>query len=137
MCLLLIMDVFSTSVSVLYFLPLLYLLISLFRSTLPWELIACTLLGVIVWLAIIYSIRYTLKVLLMYKGWMYEQRGKGRVISRRTKIWFFLIKMFSGGSRPLLYSYQGSLPRLPLPSLKDTMTRVSFFIPDNFISLLK
>jgi carnitine O-palmitoyltransferase 1 len=98
---------------------------------------ACTLLGVIVWLAIIYSVRYTLKVLLMYKGWMYEQRGKGRVISLRTKIWFLLIKMFSGGSRPLLYSYQGSLPRLPLPSLKETMTRVSFFIPENFIFIQK
>ena len=73
----------------------------------------------------------------MYKGWMYEQRGKGRVISRSTKIWFFLIKMFSGGSRPLLYSYQGSLPRLPLPSLKKTMTRVSFFISDNYMFLLK
>lgn len=92
-------------------------------STLPWELISCTLLGVIVWLAIIYSIRYILKVLLMYKGWMYEQRGKGRVISNRTKIWFFLIKIFSGGSKPLLYSYQGSLPRLPIPSLKETMAR--------------
>jgi carnitine O-palmitoyltransferase 1 len=113
------------------------LLISLFRSTLPWELIACTVLGMVVWLAIIYSIRYTLKVLLMYKGWMYEQRGKGRVISTRTKIWFFLIKMFSGGSKPLLYSYQGSLPRLSLPSLKDTMTRVSVFITDSFVFLLR
>jgi len=73
----------------------------------------------------------------MYKGWMYEQRGKGRVISRRTKIWFILIKLFSGGSRPLLYSYQGSLPRLPLPSLNETMNRVSFFIPDNIIFSLK
>jgi carnitine O-palmitoyltransferase 1 len=98
---------------------------------------ACTLLGVIVWLSIIYSIRYTLKALLMYKGWMYEQRGKGRVISHRTKIWFLLIKMFSGGSKPLLYSYQGSLPRLPLPSLKETMTRVIFFIPEKFIFLQK
>ena len=113
------------------------LVVPLFRSTLPWELVACTLLGVIVWLALIYSFRYTLKVLLMYKGWMYEQRGKGCVISRRTKIWFFLIKIFSGGSKPLLYSYQGSLPRLPLPALKETMTRVSLFISDNFVLLLK
>ena len=29
-----------------------------------------------------------------------------------------------GGRRPLLYSYQGSLPKLPVPGLKDTMKRV-------------
>jgi len=104
-------------------------MILLFRSTLLWQLAACTLLGVIVWLAIIYTIRYTLKVLLMYKGWMYEQRGKGRVISGRTKIWFLCVKILSGASTPLLYSYQGSLPRLPLPCLKETMRRVSFIIP--------
>jgi hypothetical protein len=35
-----------------------------------------------------------------------------------------LIKMFSG-RRPLLYSFQASLPRLPLPSVDDTIDRVS------------
>lgn len=92
-------------------------------STLLWELLACMLLGVVVWLTIIYAVRYSLKLLLMYKGWMYEERGKGRVISARTKIWFLFVKILSGGSKPLLYSYQGSLPRLPLPSLKETMSR--------------
>ena len=29
-----------------------------------------------------------------------------------------------GGRRPLLYSYQGSLPKLPVPGLRDTMQRV-------------
>jgi hypothetical protein len=80
----------------------------------------------VVWLTIIYAVRYTLKLLLMYKGWMYEERGKGRVISARTRIWLLLVKILSGGSKPLLYSYQGSLPRLPLPSLKESMSRVSF-----------
>jgi carnitine O-palmitoyltransferase 1 len=72
----------------------------------------------------------------MYKGWMYEQRGKGRVISSHTKIWFLFVKILSGGSKPLLYSYQGSLPRLPLPSLKDTMNRVRFMILISFVILL-
>ena len=31
-----------------------------------------------------------------------------------------------GGRRPLLYSYQGSLPKLPVPGLRDTMQRVSY-----------
>jgi carnitine O-palmitoyltransferase 1 len=105
----------------------------MFRSTLLWELVACTLLGLIVWLTVIYTIRYLLKILLMYKGWMYEQRGKGRVISHRTKLWFLFVKILSGGSKPLLYSYQGSLPRLPLPSLKDTMSRVRYMILISFI----
>ena len=30
-----------------------------------------------------------------------------------------------GGRRPLLYSYQSSLPKLPVPALRDTMKRVS------------
>lgn len=99
------------------------ILVLLPGSTVPWHLVACTILGMVVWLTIIYTVRYTLKLLLMYKGWMYEQRGKGRVISNRTKIWFMMVKILSGGSKPLLYSYQGSLPRLPLPSLKDTLNR--------------
>lgn len=34
-----------------------------------------------------------------------------------------LVKMFSG-RRPLLYSFQASLPRLPVPSVEDTIHRV-------------
>lgn len=34
-----------------------------------------------------------------------------------------LVKMFSG-RRPLLYSFQASLPRLPVPSVDDTIHRV-------------
>jgi hypothetical protein len=66
---------------------------------------------------------------------MYEERGKGRVISARTKIWFLFVKILSGGSKPLLYSYQGSLPRLPLPSLKETMSRVSSVMLHDFFIL--
>jgi len=34
--------------------------------------------------------RYMLKVLLMYKGYMYETRGKG--VSLTTKVWAVLMK---------------------------------------------
>jgi len=87
------------------------------------QLIACMILSLIVWLAVIYVIRYTLKFLLMYKGWMYEERGPGRSISHKTKLWLLAVKLLSGNSKPLLYSYQGSLPRLPLPTVEDTMAR--------------
>lgn len=84
--------------------------------------------------------RYTLKLLLMYKGFMYETRGKS--ISLKTKVWAVLVKrkikstnvvifavmnfcisVFVKWNTPSLYSFQGSLPHLPLPSVKDTMSR--------------
>nr|CAD7194400.1 unnamed protein product [Timema douglasi] len=91
--------------------------------TLQWQVVSCTVLGIALWLTIIYFIRYTLKLLFIYKGWMYEERGKGRVISNRTKLWVMMVKALSGASSPLLYSFQGSLPRLPLPSVQETMKR--------------
>lgn len=60
----------------------------------------------------------------MYKGWMYEARAKGAQISLRTRIWLLFVRILSGWNKPKLYSFQGSLPKLPVPSLHDTMTRV-------------
>lgn len=34
-----------------------------------------------------------------------------------------LVRIFSG-RKPLLYSYQGALPNLPVPAIKDTVKRV-------------
>ncbi|XP_018360909.1 PREDICTED: carnitine O-palmitoyltransferase 1, muscle isoform isoform X1 [Trachymyrmex cornetzi] len=79
--------------------------------------------GLFLWLAVIYAIRYTLKLLLLYKGWMYEARGKGRKPSKLTQIWLLLVQLFSGWHKPMLYSFQGSLPRLPLPTVPETMER--------------
>ena len=79
--------------------------------------------GLLLWLTVIYVIRYTLKLLLMYKGWMYESRERGSNISKITRMWTSTVKLFFGWHKPMLYSFQGSLPRLPLPSLKDTMKR--------------
>ncbi|XP_063756235.1 carnitine O-palmitoyltransferase 1, muscle isoform isoform X2 [Eleginops maclovinus] len=71
------------------------------------------------WLFLIYLLRYTLKALLSYHGWIFESHGK---MSTSTKVWLSLVKMFSG-CRPLLYSFQASLPRLPVPSVDDTIHR--------------
>uniref|UniRef100_A0A4W4FW28 carnitine O-palmitoyltransferase n=1 Tax=Electrophorus electricus TaxID=8005 RepID=A0A4W4FW28_ELEEL len=43
-------------------------------------------------------------------------------MSLSTKIWLVLVKLFSG-RKPMLYSFQTSLPHLPVPSVKDTMKR--------------
>ncbi|XP_012285160.1 carnitine O-palmitoyltransferase 1, muscle isoform isoform X2 [Orussus abietinus] len=87
------------------------------------HLAASLLAGLLLWLAVIYAIRYTLKLLLVYKGWMYEARGKDRRISALTKLWLVLVKLLSGWKKPMLYSFQGSLPRLPLPSVESTVQR--------------
>ncbi|KAM4734851.1 carnitine O-palmitoyltransferase 1, muscle isoform 1-T2 [Anableps anableps] len=71
------------------------------------------------WLFFIYLMRYTLKALLSYHGWVFESHGKMRT---STKLWLILVKMFSG-RRPLLYSFQTALPRLPVPRVKDTIQR--------------
>uniref|UniRef100_A0AAQ5Y661 carnitine O-palmitoyltransferase n=1 Tax=Amphiprion ocellaris TaxID=80972 RepID=A0AAQ5Y661_AMPOC len=47
------------------------------------------------------------------------QHGK---MSTTTKVWVALVRIFSG-RKPLLYSYQGSLPNLPVPTVKDTVKR--------------
>lgn len=54
---------------------------------------------------------------------MYESREKGSSISLPTKLWAVATKLFSSWNPPGLYSFQGSLPNLPLPSVHDTMHR--------------
>ncbi|KAK9738042.1 Carnitine O-palmitoyltransferase N-terminus [Popillia japonica] len=88
-----------------------------------WQLVGSAIVGTAMWLTVIYTIRYTLKLLLMYKGWLYEARGKGARISVKTRVWLLLVRILSGWNKPRLYSFQGSLPKLPLPSLHSTMTR--------------
>ncbi|CAG4942207.1 unnamed protein product [Colias eurytheme] len=88
-----------------------------------WQVIACLLAALTMWLTVIFLMRYLLKLLLMYKGWMYESRAPGSKISLRTILWVSVVKVLSGWNKPRLYSFQGSLPRLPLPTVKDTMKR--------------
>ncbi|XP_044775663.1 carnitine O-palmitoyltransferase 1, liver isoform isoform X4 [Neomonachus schauinslandi] len=45
------------------------------------------LFGTGLWVALIVTMRYSLKVLLSYHGWMFAQHGK---MSRATKIWMYL-----------------------------------------------
>lgn len=39
-----------------------------------------------------------------------------------------MVKVFSG-RKPMLYSFQTSLPRLPVPAVKDTVSRVGMTPP--------
>ncbi|OBS77317.1 hypothetical protein A6R68_16247 [Neotoma lepida] len=83
------------------------------------NIVSGILFGTGLWVAVIMTMRYSLKVLLSYHGWMFAEHGK---MSRSTKIWMAMVKVFSG-RKPMLYSFQTSLPRLPVPAVKDTVSR--------------
>ncbi|XP_020040564.2 carnitine O-palmitoyltransferase 1, liver isoform [Castor canadensis] len=88
-------------------------------STQTKNVVSNVLFGTGLWVALIVTMRYSLKVLLSYHGWMFAEHGK---VSRSTKIWMAMVKVFSG-RKPMLYSFQTSLPRLPVPTIKDTVSR--------------
>uniref|UniRef100_A0A6Q2WPC6 Carnitine O-palmitoyltransferase n=1 Tax=Esox lucius TaxID=8010 RepID=A0A6Q2WPC6_ESOLU len=81
--------------------------------------LSAVLFSTMLWLSLIFTMRMCLKQLLSYHRWMFEPRGK---MTNTTKVWLTLVRIFSG-RQPLLYSYQGSLPNLPVPAVKDTIKR--------------
>ncbi|KAM6205395.1 carnitine O-palmitoyltransferase 1, liver isoform 1-T3 [Sarcoramphus papa] len=83
------------------------------------NIVSGILFGTGLWVALIVTMRYSLKMLLSYHGWIFAEHGK---VSAGTKFWMALVKLFSG-RKPMLYSFQTSLPRLPVPAVKDTVNR--------------
>ncbi|TRY62416.1 hypothetical protein DNTS_031825 [Danionella cerebrum] len=83
------------------------------------KVVSAILFATGLWLSVIFLLRYILKALLSYHAWIFESHGK---MSFSTKVWLNLVKLLSG-RRPLLYSFQGSLPHLPVPSIDDTIRR--------------
>uniref|UniRef100_A0A8C6WUZ3 carnitine O-palmitoyltransferase n=1 Tax=Neogobius melanostomus TaxID=47308 RepID=A0A8C6WUZ3_9GOBI len=79
--------------------------------------LSAVLFSTMLWLLLIFTMRLCLKQLLSYHRWMFEQHGK---MSNTTKVWVVSVNFFT---TPLLYSYQGSLPNLPVPVVKDTVKR--------------
>uniref|UniRef100_A0A673BLC4 carnitine O-palmitoyltransferase n=1 Tax=Sphaeramia orbicularis TaxID=375764 RepID=A0A673BLC4_9TELE len=77
------------------------------------------LVGTGLWVTIIMIMRNVLKCLLSWHGWMHARHGS---VSLSTRLWMLFVKVFSG-RKPMLYSFQNSLPRLPVPSIKDTCSR--------------
>lgn len=64
--------------------------------------------------------QYLLRILLAYRGWMYENV---REVSFKTKLWGLTVK-FVSGYQPSLYSCQRSLPRMPVPPLDETLSKL-------------
>ncbi|CAF0774253.1 unnamed protein product [Brachionus calyciflorus] len=83
------------------------------------EFASTVLLASAGWLTGVVARRYALQALFSYHGWMYEERGKGTL---KTKLWTGLVKILMGNN-PKLYSYQSSLPKLPVPNVNDTINR--------------
>lgn len=81
---------------------------------------ACIVFGCGSYIVLIQIRQYILRKLYSYHGWMYQEHGEK--VPLNTKVWAGLVKLFIGRN-PSLYSYQGLLPTLPLPSLDDTLRR--------------
>uniref|UniRef100_A0A1I8H8H2 carnitine O-palmitoyltransferase n=1 Tax=Macrostomum lignano TaxID=282301 RepID=A0A1I8H8H2_9PLAT len=81
---------------------------------------SCALIACILWLLVVLIYKLLIGQMLAYHGWMYEARGR---VSRPTKVWAVLAKTLLRNRRPGLFSFQNSLPRLPLPSVGDTVRR--------------
>ncbi|XP_020331757.2 carnitine O-palmitoyltransferase 1, liver isoform-like isoform X2 [Oncorhynchus kisutch] len=97
-----------------------HLPVSRYMSFEKQQVVGGVLVGTGLWVAIFFTMRTALKWLLSWHGWMYAHHG---TVSWRTRIWLVLVKIFSGRRNPQLYSFQTSLPHLPLPSVKDTINR--------------
>ncbi|XP_023271201.1 carnitine O-palmitoyltransferase 1, liver isoform-like isoform X1 [Seriola lalandi dorsalis] len=93
--------------------------ISRYMSTDSQRIVGGVLVGTGLWVTIIMIMRNVLKCLLSWHGWMYARHGS---VSWSTRLWMLLVKVFSG-RKPMLYSFQNSLPRLPVPTVKDTCRR--------------
>ncbi|XP_075693816.1 carnitine O-palmitoyltransferase 1, liver isoform isoform X3 [Rhinoderma darwinii] len=83
------------------------------------KIVSGVIFGTGLWVSLIAAMRYSLKKLLSYHGWMFEEHGN---LSKSTRVWMGMVKLFSG-RKPMLYSFQTSLPRLPVPAVKDTVKR--------------
>ncbi|XP_044049100.1 carnitine O-palmitoyltransferase 1, liver isoform isoform X1 [Siniperca chuatsi] len=93
--------------------------ISRYMSTNSQMIVGGVLVGTGLWVSIIMIMRNVLKCLLSWHGWMNARHGS---MSWTTRLWMLLVKVFSG-RKPMLYSFQNSLPRLPVPTIKDTCRR--------------
>uniref|UniRef100_A0A4X2L0L8 Carnitine palmitoyltransferase 1C n=1 Tax=Vombatus ursinus TaxID=29139 RepID=A0A4X2L0L8_VOMUR len=81
--------------------------------------LAATIFAGGLWTALLLTLHVVLRLLLRYQGWLSEPRG---TLSLPTRSWLALVRIFSG-RRPTLYTYQRSLPCLPLPSTAGTVAK--------------
>ncbi|XP_004409952.1 PREDICTED: carnitine O-palmitoyltransferase 1, brain isoform isoform X1 [Odobenus rosmarus divergens] len=81
--------------------------------------LAAALFASCLWGTLIFTLHVALRLLLSYHGWLLEPHG---AMSSPTKTWLALVRIFSG-RKTMLFSYQRSLPRQPVPSVQDTVRK--------------
>ena len=78
------------------------------------------------------AIRFALRLLFTYQGWMFLSRDGWKKPSILLKLWLVTLQALcylrhlgskTKSGKPLLLAFQGSLPTLPLPSVKETIQR--------------
>ncbi|XP_055934955.1 carnitine O-palmitoyltransferase 1, liver isoform-like isoform X2 [Argiope bruennichi] len=82
--------------------------------------IVSSIIGIISFIVLMIARQSFLRLLLSYRGWMYENPKSHSLM---TKLWCGGVRLLSG-YKPSLYSCQRSLPRLPVPAVKDTLNRL-------------
>lgn len=70
-------------------------------------------------LGVAWARRYIMRGLLMYQGWLWQQPRRQSIV---VLLWGACLRLTSG-KRPMLYSNQPALPRMPVPSLNGTVQR--------------
>ncbi|XP_012943350.1 carnitine O-palmitoyltransferase 1, liver isoform [Aplysia californica] len=84
----------------------------------PAMVCSCCLSGMALFVLSVALRRCSLRLLLAYRGWMYENKP-----SLSTKLWGLLVYSMSGW-KPSLYNCQSSLPRLPVPPLATAIQQL-------------
>lgn len=62
--------------------------------------------------------RLLLKALLSDKAWLYQARSPGIWV----RVWFVMVRALTRG-RAYTYSFQGSMPRMAVPAIEDTVSK--------------
>eukprot|EP00051_Salpingoeca_urceolata_P031694 m.12581 g.12581 ORF g.12581 m.12581 type:complete len:802 (+) comp4301_c0_seq1:209-2614(+) len=86
----------------------------------PRDVVSTCLAATACWVGGSVLARFSLKLLLSYKGFLYEEPRRTRF---STRLWVLAVKVLEGFGTPRTYSYQPVLPTLPVPSLQDTCDR--------------
>jgi len=75
--------------------------------------------SVLYFVVVLYTRQFLMRILLAYKGWLYQPpRSQSKIVL----LWGLLLRIISG-RKPRLYSYQNTLPRMNVPPLKQTVQK--------------
>jgi len=75
--------------------------------------------SVLYFVVVLYTRQFLMRILLSYKGWLYQPpRSQSKIVL----LWGLMLRIISG-RKPRLYSYQNSLPRMNVPPLKQTVKK--------------